>query len=190
MWFDKPKARLCKCNAIHVPYVLLKQTKFYYLFKVLFANFFLGRLKLGDICVVAFLHIFMDALENRVLGQSLDWRLLNDAKPAVWSSLGLTEVNGPRDSWAWIIAKDGRHFISEWCWGYESRRCVEHIDIAAESIVKIGLKSSAVKIWLESSIRKLGLGRPRERVWCGCMICTCEGNCNRQINKGFLEKDN
>ena len=65
-------------------------TKF---FKVLLANFFLSRFELGDISIVAFFHVFVSALKDRIFGQSLDLALFDYTQSAVSSSLSLTKVN-------------------------------------------------------------------------------------------------
>ena len=62
--------------------------------EVLFANLFLGRLELGDVCVVALLSVLVGALKDGVLLQGGDlFSLLNTAQPGVRVCCAATEVD-------------------------------------------------------------------------------------------------
>ena len=61
--------------------------------KVLVADFLLGWLKLGDVCVVTFLHLFVGALKDGVLLERLDSGLFEDAAHAVFLGLASGKVD-------------------------------------------------------------------------------------------------
>ena len=83
------------------------------LLKVLLADLLLGRVELRDIGVVTLLHIFVRALEDRVLLQRCD-RLfrLDAAKACVWVILAAAEVNTSSNRTALLAPLTGHTVVS------------------------------------------------------------------------------
>ena len=68
------------------------------LLKVLLADLLLGRLELGDVGVVALLHVLVSALQYRLLLQGGDLLLfLHTAEPSLWILHAAAEVEAPLD---------------------------------------------------------------------------------------------
>ena len=66
--------------------------------KIFLANLLLGRLELRDVSVVAFLDVFVLALQQGVLGQALNFRVLDYTQSTISSAFGFAEIDSTRNS--------------------------------------------------------------------------------------------